>query len=171
MPCIRPFPGSISIVYVPNLWVIPCNASVNVVATFGGQDFPIRPLDLTDIQVITSPDGRRNYTMCTASWTEFAFGRGCGRRFFRVFSETLSQYPFLQMLPQANSTTAADAIAIRTALMANMCPELAPVELQEIMDGTILSGNTGTPALNSTASAVASLSLVGAIPVAVMPFL
>ncbi|KAJ7732223.1 aspartic peptidase domain-containing protein [Mycena maculata] len=181
-------PGSVSTPYVPNLWIIPCNASVNVVATFGGQDFPIHPLDLTAIQVITSPDGRRNYTMCTASWTEFVFGKDEGvgdalfgssflRNAFTVFNfgtgGNTTGNPFLQMLPQTNSTTAAaDAIAVRTALMANMPPELAPVELQGIINGTIPSGNTGSPAQNSTALAVApSLSLVGAISVAVISFL
>ncbi|KAJ7923258.1 hypothetical protein B0H13DRAFT_2403852 [Mycena leptocephala] len=153
-------PGSVSTPYVPNLWIIPCNASVNVVATFGGQDFPIHPLDLTAIQVVTSPDGRRNYTMCTASWTEFVFrlDEGVGdalfgssflRNAFTVFNfgtgGNTTGNPFLQMLPQTNSTTAAaDAIAVRTALMANMPPELTPVELQGIRNGTIPSGNTGS---------------------------
>ncbi|KAJ7183420.1 aspartic peptidase domain-containing protein [Mycena filopes] len=50
-----------------DVWVVPCTAQVDIVATFGGQDFPLHPLDVTDMQVLTSPDGSHNYTVCTGS--------------------------------------------------------------------------------------------------------
>ena len=34
------------------------------------REIPIHPLDVTDMEVITSPDGRRNYTACIGTFTD-----------------------------------------------------------------------------------------------------
>ncbi|KAJ6491379.1 aspartic peptidase domain-containing protein [Mycena vitilis] len=141
-----------------DVWVVPCNASVNVVATFGGKDFPIHPLDVTDMQVVTSPDGRRNYTMCIGTFTDVGtivegasdalFGDSFLRNAYTVFDfgtgGSTKGNPFVQMLAQTDATKAAsDLITVRTALMANMAPELSPLELVKIFNGSEASGNTG----------------------------
>ncbi|TFY76163.1 hypothetical protein EWM64_g7849 [Hericium alpestre] len=44
-------------------WVVPCMSASNVSFTFGGQVFPVHPLDLTAIQPGVAPDGT-NFTYC-----------------------------------------------------------------------------------------------------------
>ncbi|KAF8217792.1 aspartic peptidase domain-containing protein [Mycena galopus ATCC 62051] len=166
-----------------DVWVVPCNATVNVVATFGGQDFPIHPLDVIDMQVVTSPDGRRNYTMCLNQFTDVGtivsgesdalFGDCFMRNSYTVFNfgtgGNTTGNPFVQMLPQTDATkAAADAISVRTALMAHMPPEVSPLELVKIFNGSEPSGNTGAPA--GALSLAPSLWLVGAISLAVVSF-
>ncbi|KAK7046867.1 Six-hairpin glycosidase [Favolaschia claudopus] len=145
-----------------DVWVVPCNASVEVVATFGGVDFPIHPLDVTDMQIVTSPDGRRNYTMCIGTFTDvgtivqgasdalfgdtFMRNAYSGPFNFGTGGNTKGD-PFVQLLPQTDAKkAAADIVSVRQALMANMPPELDPVELVRIFNGTEPSGNTGSPA-------------------------
>ncbi|KAJ7253669.1 aspartic peptidase domain-containing protein [Mycena haematopus] len=176
-----------------DVWVVPCNATVNLVATFGGQDFPIHPLDVTDMQVVTSPDGLRNYTMCLGTFTDVGsivegasdglFGDSFMRNSYTVFNfgtgGNTKGNPFVQMLPQTDATkAAADAIAVRSALMAHMPPEIATIDLVKIFNGSEPSGNTGAPAQGGSSgsgggsgggsgsgalSLSPSLSLVGAI--------
>jgi len=144
-----------------DVWVVPCNASVQVVATFGGQDFPIHPLDVTDMQVVTSPDGRRNYTMCIGTFTDVGgivdgasdalFGDSFLRNAYTAFDfgtgGSTKGNPFVQMLSQTDATKAAsDLTTVRTALMAKMPPEVSPLELVMIFNGSEPSGNTGAPA-------------------------
>ncbi|KAF7348504.1 Six-hairpin glycosidase [Mycena venus] len=180
-----------------DVWVVPCNASVNVVATFGGVDFPIHPLDVTDMQVVTSPDGRRNYTMCIGTFTDVGtivegasdalFGDSFMRNSYTVFNfgtgGNTKGNPFVQMLPQTDATkAAADATSVRTALMAKMPPEVSPLDLVKIFNGTEPSGNTGAPAQGGSngksggstgggvLSSTPSLSLAAAISLAVISF-
>jgi len=184
-----------------DVWVVPCNASVNVVATFGGQAFPIHPLDVTDMQVITSPDGLRNYTACIGAFTDVGsivdgesdalFGDSFLRNSYTVFDfgtgGTSKSNPFVQMLPVTDATkSAADLISVRTANMKNMPPEIAPIDLVKIFNGSEPSGNTGSPASGggksgsgggggifgggALASSVPSLTLVGAFALAVLSF-
>ncbi|KAJ7103868.1 hypothetical protein C8R44DRAFT_808284 [Mycena epipterygia] len=49
-----------------DIWVVPCNTSVSFSAIFGGQPYPIHPLDLTDMYTKTSPGGV-TYTVCVGS--------------------------------------------------------------------------------------------------------
>ncbi|KAJ6572010.1 aspartic peptidase domain-containing protein [Mycena capillaripes] len=175
-------------------WVVPCNASVNVVATFGGQDFPIHPLDVTDMQVVTSPDGRRNYTMCIGTFTDVGgivsgesdalFGDSFLRNAYTVFDfgtgGNTKGNPFVQLLSQTDATkAAADLITVRSALMANMAPEISPIDLVKIFNGSELSGNTGAPSTGgkgstggSGSNAVPSMALAGAMSLlAIISFL
>ncbi|KAF7334254.1 Six-hairpin glycosidase [Mycena sanguinolenta] len=175
------------------VWVLPCNASVNVVATFGGQPFPIHPLDMSDMQVVTSPDGRRNYTMCIGTFTDVGtivngvsdalFGDSFMRNAYTVFNfgtgGNSKGDPFVQMLSQTDATKAtADATSVRSALMANMPPEISPIELVKIFNGSEPSGDTGAPAQgsgrsgsgNGALSLVPSLSLICAVALAFLAF-
>ncbi|KAJ7255235.1 aspartic peptidase domain-containing protein [Mycena rebaudengoi] len=147
-----------------DVWVVPCNATFDMKATFGGQDFPIHPLDATDMQVITSPDGRRNYTACVGAFTDIGtilddrgdalFGDSFLRNVYTVFDfgtgGTTKGAPFVQMLSNTDATkTVADLLSVRAKTMAGLAPELAPVDLVMIFNGSMPSGNTGAPSTGS----------------------
>ncbi|KAJ7176708.1 aspartic peptidase domain-containing protein [Mycena filopes] len=134
-----------------NIWVVPCNASIDVAASFGGQDFPIHPLDVTDIQIVTSPDGKRNFTACFGTFTSTVIGVNIDALFGDVFlrnaytvfdfatgpTNTKGSLPFVQMLSTTDVTKAeSDFTSVRSALMASMPPEIAPLELVRILNGT-----------------------------------
>ncbi|KAJ7019898.1 aspartic peptidase domain-containing protein [Mycena alexandri] len=134
---------------VNEVWIVPCNASIDVVASFGGQDFPIHPLDLTDLKIVTSPDGTSNYTACvgtiigavTTVSIDALFGDSFLRNVYTVFDfgtgGNTKGSPFVQMLSTTdNSTAQSDLITVRSALMANMPLELSPIELVRILNGT-----------------------------------
>ncbi|KAJ7322878.1 aspartic peptidase domain-containing protein [Mycena albidolilacea] len=176
-----------------DVWVVPCNATPQVVASFGGQDFPIHPLDVTDMQVVTSPDGLRNFTVCIGTFTDVGtivdgasdalFGDSFMRNAYSVFNfgtgGTTKGTPFVQLLSQTDATKAgADLTTVRAALMANMPPELAPVDIVRIFNGTESASGKGSSSTGSggkggsggstgsTGAALSmtpSLSLAGAI--------
>ncbi|KAJ7098351.1 aspartic peptidase domain-containing protein [Mycena epipterygia] len=173
-----------------DVWVVPCNATVEVVATFGGQNFSIHPLDVTDMEIVTSPDGTRNYTACIGAFTDVGtivegasdalFGDSFLRNVYTVFDfgtgGTTQGTPFVQMLSQTDSTkSASDLISVRTQTMANMPPEIAPLDLVKIFNGTESPGKTGSPASGGTnggTSFASSMSFAGAISLlAVISFL
>ncbi|KAJ7657204.1 aspartic peptidase domain-containing protein [Mycena polygramma] len=134
-----------------NVWVVPCTAQVSVVATFGGQDFAIHPLDVTDMQVLTTPDGSRNFTVCTNAFTDIGtiaggeadalFGDSFLRNVYTSFDfgtgGPTKGTPFVQMLSQTDATkSAADLIAVRAQTMASMPPELSPADLVKVFNGS-----------------------------------
>ncbi|KAJ7185427.1 aspartic peptidase domain-containing protein, partial [Mycena filopes] len=134
-----------------DVWVVPCNASIDVAVSFGGQDFPIHPLDVTDMQIVTSRDGKRNYTACFGTFTSAVIGVNTDALFGDVFlrnaytvfdfatagSNTKGSLPFVQMLSTTDVTKAgSDFASVRSALMAGMPPEVAPLELIRILNGT-----------------------------------
>ena len=41
-----------------SVWVIPCDAEINVAFKFGGQTYPVHPLDTNSDDALTNPDGR-----------------------------------------------------------------------------------------------------------------
>ncbi|KAF8186483.1 aspartic peptidase domain-containing protein [Mycena galopus ATCC 62051] len=107
-------------------WNIPCNTTSIVSLQFGGQSFPIHPLDLSD--VYRGPDGSIS---CVTPWVaespdteeDILFGASLMRNFYSVFnfadsdSELPSRAASMQLLSQTDATTAgADAITVRTAL-------------------------------------------------------
>ncbi|KAJ6535597.1 aspartic peptidase domain-containing protein [Mycena capillaripes] len=134
-----------------DVWVVPCTAQVEVVATFGGQDFPIHPLDVTDMQILTTPDGSRNFTVCTNAFTDTGnigqgfqdalFGDSFLRNVYAAFdfgTGGSTQGPaFVQMSSQTDVTkSAADLMNVRKQTMANMPPEISPTDLVKIFNGT-----------------------------------
>ncbi|KAJ7222427.1 aspartic peptidase domain-containing protein [Mycena pura] len=134
-----------------DVWVVPCNATPNVVASFGGQDYPIHPLDVTDIEVITSPDGTTNYTVCVGAFTDVGtivegasdalFGDSFLRNVYSVFDFGTgggnTQTPFVQLLSVTDSTKSPqDLVSVRLAAMKNMPPEIDPLDLVKIFNLT-----------------------------------
>ncbi|KAJ6484763.1 aspartic peptidase domain-containing protein [Mycena sanguinolenta] len=135
-----------------NVWVVPCTAQVDVVATFAGQDFAIHPLDVTDMQILTSPDGTQNFTVCVNSFTDLGpiaqgevdglFGDSFLRNVYTAFDfgtgGPTKGNPFVQMLSTTDATkSAADLIAVRAVNMQNMPPELSPADLVRVFNGTL----------------------------------
>jgi hypothetical protein len=49
-----------------NLWVVPCDAEVNVTWTFGGKEIPIHPLDTIATGVFL---GNPHDPLCYGLWT------------------------------------------------------------------------------------------------------
>ena len=41
-----------------SIWVIPCDAEINVAFKFGGQTYPVHPLDTNSDDALANPDGR-----------------------------------------------------------------------------------------------------------------
>ncbi|CAK5272868.1 unnamed protein product [Mycena citricolor] len=145
------------------VWVVPCNASISVVATFGGQDYAIHPLDMTDMQVVTSPDGTRSYTVCIGTFTDVGaivsgasdalFGDSFLRNTYTVFDFATGgnakpgSKPFVQMLSVTDASKAqADLLSVRSTLMQNMPPEIDTVDFVKIFNLTKSAGKTGAPA-------------------------
>ncbi|KAJ6578613.1 aspartic peptidase domain-containing protein [Mycena sp. CBHHK59/15] len=143
-----------------DVWVVPCNATVEMQAVFGGQNFSIHPLDLTDIQTLVSPDGTRNYTVCVGTFTDVGtivdgasdalFGDSFLRNVYSVFDfgtgGSTKGNPFVQLLSNTDATkSAADLVSVRKQTMASLPAEVAPIELVMIMNGTKTAGKTGSP--------------------------
>ncbi|KAJ6471408.1 aspartic peptidase domain-containing protein [Mycena sanguinolenta] len=135
-----------------NVWVVPCTAEIDVVTTFAGQDFAIHPLDVTDLVVLQTPDGTHNFTVCLNAFTDIGpigqgqtdalFGDSFLRNVYTAFDfgtggPTVGT-PFVQMLSATNATkSAADLVAVRAAAMQSMPPELNPIDLIRVFNGSL----------------------------------
>ncbi|KAJ7151840.1 aspartic peptidase domain-containing protein [Mycena crocata] len=128
-----------------DVWVVPCNASLDFSAVFGGQPYPIHPLDMTDMYTKVGPNGV-NYTVCvgritnggtiTSGSTDALFGDTFLRNVYTVYSfgdKTTS--PYVQFLSQTKMWDAAvDFAAVRQQLLAASPAEIAPADLVRIFD-------------------------------------
>ncbi|KAJ7242152.1 aspartic peptidase domain-containing protein [Mycena haematopus] len=156
-----------------DVWVVPCTAQVDVVATFAGQDFAIHPLDVTDMQILTTPDGSRNFTVCTNSFTDIGtiaqgetdalFGDSFLRNVYTAFDfgtgGSTKGNPFVQMLSTTDATkSAADLIAVRAANMANMPPELSPADLVKVFNGTLKAADAVPVPVTAPSSAATTVA-------------
>ncbi|KAF8166779.1 hypothetical protein K438DRAFT_1984056 [Mycena galopus ATCC 62051] len=88
----------------------------------------IHPLDVTDMQILTSPDGRHNFTVCVNAFTDIGTIAGFLRNVDIAFDfgtgGRTKGTPFVQMLSNTDVTkSAADYLAVRAAAMAGMPPE------------------------------------------------
>ncbi|KAJ7056849.1 aspartic peptidase domain-containing protein [Mycena amicta] len=170
-----------------DVFVVPCNATPNVVASFGGQDFPIHPLDVTDMEVVTSPDGTTNYTVCVGAFTSVGsivngeedalFGDSFLRNVYSVFNFGTgggkNETPFVQLLSLTDSTKSPqDLISVRLEAMKNMPPEIKPLDIVRIFNDTLApyggapstGGSGGGGGSSSGATTLsAALSLAGAV--------
>ncbi|KAJ7819470.1 aspartic peptidase domain-containing protein [Mycena olivaceomarginata] len=159
-----------------DVWVVPCTAQVDVVATFGGQDFALHPLDVTDMQVLTSPDGTHNFTVCTNAFTDLGtiaagetdalFGDSFLRNVYTAFDfgtgGPTKGTPFVQMLSTTDATkSAADLINVRRQSMANMPPELSPADLVKVFNGTLRAADAVPVATSSFAVSTPSATSAG----------
>jgi len=141
-----------------DVWVVPCNASIDLEASFGGQTYPLHPLDITDIETVTSPDGLYNYTVCVGSIGDLGtigegafdalFGDSFLRNVYSVFdfgeSISANSSASIQLLSVTDKSSAAtDYQTVRANLLASGPGELAPIDLVKIFNGTEPSKNPG----------------------------
>ncbi|KAJ7700723.1 aspartic peptidase domain-containing protein [Mycena rosella] len=156
-----------------DVWVVPCSTPVNFTTKFAGQEFPIHPLDLTDLTVLLGPDGK-NYTVCTGSITnggsilgpglDALYGDSFLRNVYSVFSfGNDTTLPYVQLLSQTDAGAAADFYQVRAEILASSPNELSPEEIIDIFDGsssntsiTISSSSTPTSATGSSTSTVST---------------
>ncbi|KAH9935099.1 acid protease [Epithele typhae] len=158
-------------------WIVPCDAAPNVVFTFGGQDIPVHPLDLTLTNVFSTPSG--NITGCVGSFqgltldpTQFvgfdlilgdAFLRNVYASFnygdYRPNTTFDGQSPFVQLLPTTDgSTMHAEFVANRTAALAQLPPASDPATLVKL--GAFSDASASSSASSPDAS---SASVAGAL--------
>ncbi|CAK5267021.1 unnamed protein product, partial [Mycena citricolor] len=186
--------------FVPNVqfseshavWVVPCTAQVAVAATFGGVDFPIHPLDLADMTIVTAPDGKTNFTVCIGAFTDIGTpDQISGGRFDALFGDSFlrnsytvldfgtqgnvpNTAPFVQMLPTTDATASlTDFTSVRQGLLKTMPTELTPVDLVKVMNGServpsssSSSGSGGSGQKKN--DAVGSRTRSGIVPAALM---
>ncbi|KAJ6596677.1 aspartic peptidase domain-containing protein [Mycena sp. CBHHK59/15] len=156
-----------------DVWVVPCTTAVNFTAKFGGQEFPIHPLDVTDFMQLRGPDGK-NYTVCVGSITnggsitstglDALYGDSFLRNVYSVFAfgnDTAT--PFVQLLSQTNaSEAAADFANVRAQLLAQSAPELSPADIIQLFDGPSAGTASSAPSAPAcTPSAATSDAAVG----------
>ncbi|KAJ6524010.1 aspartic peptidase domain-containing protein [Mycena capillaripes] len=129
-----------------DVWVVPCNTSVSFSASFGGQPYPIHPLDMTELHTQVGPDGV-NYTICvgavtnggtiTSGSTDALYGDSFLRNVYTVFSfGDNATSPYIQFLSQTNEWESTQDFAhVRQQQLANSPPEIAPADLIRIFGG------------------------------------
>ncbi|KAJ6501224.1 aspartic peptidase domain-containing protein [Mycena vitilis] len=140
-----------------DVWIVPCNTAVNVTTMFGGQEFPIHPLDVTDVSYSVGPDNN-NYTICVGSITnggpilggpgDAIFGASFLRNVYSVFSYgNDTTIPYVQLLADTVTDQAAsDFVTVRTNLLQNTPPELAPQDIINLFDGPSSSASSSVAA-------------------------
>ncbi|KAJ7473379.1 aspartic peptidase domain-containing protein [Mycena latifolia] len=133
-----------------DVWIVPCTTAVNLTTKFGGQEFPIHPLDITDLTVIHDRTGT-NYTVCVGSITnggpilghgfDALYGDTFLRNVYTVFSfGNDTTPPFVQLLSQTDPVEAsADFAAVRAELLGRSPPELSPQDIINIFDGAAVA--------------------------------
>ncbi|KAJ7041959.1 aspartic peptidase domain-containing protein [Mycena alexandri] len=135
-----------------------------------GQQFPIHPLDVTDMGFIVGPDGK-NYTVCTGSITnggsilgpglDALYGDSFLRNVYSVFSfgnETTP--PNVQLLSDtATDAAAADFASVRAELLQDSPPELSPQDIIKLFDGGASSSASSPATAVSTATSVTATSV------------
>ncbi|KAJ7604943.1 aspartic peptidase domain-containing protein [Mycena polygramma] len=143
-----------------DVWIVPCNTPVNMTTNFGGQGFPIHPLDITDVTYSVGPDNN-NYTICVGSITSGAgilgepgdaiYGDSFLRNVYTVFSfGNDTTLPYVQLLADTVTDQAAsDFVTVRANLLQNAPPELAPQDIINLFDGS--SSNSSSVAAGSDA--------------------
>ncbi|KAJ7765708.1 aspartic peptidase domain-containing protein [Mycena metata] len=152
-----------------DVWVVPCNTAINMTTKFSGQQFPIHPLDVTDMGYIVGPDGK-NYTVCTGSITnggsilgpglDALYGDSFLRNVYSVFSfgnETTA--PNVQLLADtATDAAAADFASVRAELLQGGPPELSPQDIIKLFDGGSAPSASSVGSAPSTSKASVNLA-------------
>ncbi|KAJ7604963.1 aspartic peptidase domain-containing protein [Mycena polygramma] len=154
-----------------DVWIVPCNTPVNMTTKFGGQEFPIHPLDITDMAFRVGPD-KKNYTVCIGSITNGAgivgggwdalYGDSFLRNVYSVFSfGNDTTPPYVQFLADTVTDQAAsDFTTVRANLLQNAPPELAPQDMINLFDGSS-SGSSSVAASSDAVSEKVSENLAG----------
>ncbi|KAJ7447442.1 aspartic peptidase domain-containing protein [Mycena latifolia] len=145
-----------------DVWVVPCNTSINFTTTFGGHAYPIHPLDMTDMVTQVGPDGI-NYTFCVGTVTngggitdnindnDALFGDSFLRNVYTVFSfGDNTTDPSIQFLALTDATQAADDFArVRQQRLTTNPPEISPAALIALFDGPPSASFTSPSAADS----------------------
>ncbi|KAJ2914583.1 hypothetical protein MD484_g5829, partial [Candolleomyces efflorescens] len=170
-------PGAVTFIWPQGppgqVWVLPCNTTTVVEFTFGGQRFPIHPLDLS---YLSGPimAGGHNYTACFANfdatddgWPSAGLDALLGDAFLRnVYSVfdfgdangTAAGQPYMQLLAQTDPAEAiAQVTLIRNRIMANLPPEIEPAKLLEMLQAEDPSIRTETSTRAGNPLSTASL--------------
>ncbi|KAJ6455976.1 aspartic peptidase domain-containing protein [Mycena vitilis] len=156
-----------------DVWVIPCNTAVNMTTKFAGQEFPIHPLDLTDVQSLVGPDGV-NHTFCVGSITnggsiltglgiDAIYGDSFLRNVYSSFSfGNATTPPHVRLLADTVTVQAAsDFDSVRANALKNSPPELAPQDTINLFDGASSGSSSvaaGSAALSSNPAGASSSS-------------
>ncbi|KAJ7679543.1 aspartic peptidase domain-containing protein [Mycena polygramma] len=156
-----------------DVWIVPCNTSVSFSAIFGGQPYPIHPLDLTELRTQVGPDGVK-YTVCvgsvtnggsiTSGTTDALYGDSFLRNVYTVYSFGDNETsPYIQFLSQTNEWEATQDFAhVRQEQLAQSPPEIAPADLIRIFDGVSVTTTTSTSP-SSTAQVAAGHLVAAAV--------
>ncbi|KAJ6514403.1 aspartic peptidase domain-containing protein [Mycena vitilis] len=155
-----------------DVWVVPCGMALNMTTKFAGQEFPIHPLDITDIHFTPAPDGN-TYTICTGSITnggiilegpgrDALYGDSFLRNVYSVFSfGNDTTPPHVQFLADTIADTAATDFAnARAKTLLAGPPELDPQDIINLFDGSS-SGSSSVAAGSDAVSAQVSGNLAG----------
>ncbi|KAI1796364.1 aspartic peptidase domain-containing protein [Ganoderma leucocontextum] len=150
------------------VWLVPCNGSTNLTFVFGGQQFPVHPLDLTFPVVVTLPVNGQdtNLTACINTYQyltldpnsfqgfDIVLGDAFLRNVYASFdygdydptNNSTNGNPFVQMLPTTNATTMWNEFQTeRAATLAQLPPAIDPALLVQYEAGSAPpSSSTGT---------------------------
>ncbi|KAJ7186624.1 aspartic peptidase domain-containing protein [Mycena filopes] len=127
-----------------DIWVIPCNASVEVSVNFDGTPYTIHPLDLTALR--TRVHAGVAHTVCVNSITnggdqgrgkDVLYGDPFLRSVYTVYDFGNATTPaFVQFLPRVDYARAAQDFAnVRRKQLASAPPELSPADFVHLYDG------------------------------------
>ncbi|KAF8193921.1 aspartic peptidase domain-containing protein [Mycena galopus ATCC 62051] len=150
-----------------DVWVVPCTTPVNFTTIFGGQPYPIHPLDMTVMTSQKGPDGV-TYTYCVAAvtnggslnsgTTDAMFGDSFMRSNYIAynFGDNTTTTPYVQILSTTNEWDAGQDFAnVRTQQLVG-ATELAPADLIHLFDGVSVGGSGSDPIYSSFSSAPGS---------------
>ncbi|KAF7367163.1 Six-hairpin glycosidase [Mycena sanguinolenta] len=133
-----------------NVWVVPCTAQINVVTTFATIRFI--PSTSQTYKPSPPPDGTHKFTYCSNAITDIGligqgqtdalFGDSFLRNVYTAFDfgtgGPTKGTPFVQMLSTTDATkSAVDFLAVRTAVMKHAPPELNPIDLIRVFNGSL----------------------------------
>ncbi|KAJ7881742.1 aspartic peptidase domain-containing protein [Mycena olivaceomarginata] len=150
-----------------DLWIVPCTTPVSFSAIFGGQPYPVHPLDMTEMRTRVGPDGV-NYTYCVGSVTnggtissgstDATFGDSFMRNVYSVFSfgDNTTATPYIQLMSQTNEWESAQDFAhVRQQQLASGPTEIHPADLVRLFDG-VSAGSSGTSSGSASAASASA---------------
>jgi len=161
-----------------DLWIVPCKATTIVEWEFGGQSFPMHPLDLTTVTEVES-DGTK-YTICISAFHagdtedfDLILGDSFLRNVYSVYdfghpsaSDDEGVMPVMQLLAQTDPEKAkTEAVQAREATLSTRPPEISPDQIPGATADANLSADDSSSSGSESAVekyAPAVLGLLGA---------
>ncbi|TFY71525.1 hypothetical protein EVG20_g1470 [Dentipellis fragilis] len=148
-------------------WIVPCNTSVNLTFTFGGQEYPVHPLDMTIPSAQVFADGQ-NRTVCVNSYqagntsanlVDLILGQGFLRNTYASFdfgekdaNGMITVDPFIQLMSTEDANEIqADFMKSRTEALSQLPPE-ATVDQVKAELAAQTAGQNSTGAASSAKS-------------------